>query len=127
MLLDGAKAAIGLRRKVLLLETQTHAMPMVWGLFASRLLLPAEAARDDLVLASGHEPCDYADHLLHIASGLRTGILSAHSSIAMARKSKLEGRLLAILDGRRNRRALTRWGLLIAAVRHTIRPRRDKH
>ncbi len=34
----------------------------------------------------------------------------------MARKSKLEGRLLAILDPRRNRRALTRLGVLIAAV-----------
>lgn len=64
----------------------------------------------------GIRPSDYAQHLLEIASGLKSGMLAAYSSIAMARKSRLEGRLLAILDGRRNRRALTRWGILIATI-----------
>lgn len=187
-LLKRAKATLGLGRKVLLLQSRRHVMPMTWGLLRPRLLLPAEAdgwspelkwvvllhelahakrwdcltklvahlacslywfnplawwafkrlqseaeaACDNLVLCStaapavGSEikdvtsapvnPCDYADHLLHIASGLRAGMLFAHSGIAMARKSNLEGRLLAILDGKCNRRSLTRWGLLLAAL-----------
>ena len=89
--------------------------PFCW--IAFRLMQrEAEAACDDLVLSSGHRPSDYAQHLLEIASGLKSGMLAAYSSIAMARRSKLEGRLLAILDGQRNRRALTRLGVLIAAV-----------
>ncbi len=88
-------------------------------------------------------PSDYAQHLLEIATGLPrrscakpgpdndssvtsrpSGMLAARlpracrgaSSIAMARRSKLEGRLLAILDATRNRQALTRIGILVAAA-----------
>jgi hypothetical protein len=183
-LMRRAATAVGLRRHVQLLQSRDEPMPMVWGVFRSRLLLPAEAdtwpaerrwvvllhelahakrhdclaklvahaacavywfnplawiafklmqreaetACDDLVLSasvahppSGVDSCataqpgaavpqmtirpsDYAQHLLEIASGLKSGMLAAYSSIAMARKSKLEGRLLAILDARRRRR-----------------------
>ena len=101
--------------------------PLCWVAF-KRMQREAEAACDDLVLSrralavSGtDEPCpvrpsEYAQHLLEIASGLESGMLAAYSSIAMARKSKLEGRLLAILDATRNRRVLTRLGVLAAAV-----------
>ena len=97
--------------------------PLAWLAF-KRMQAEAETACDDLVLACGHgstelpevRPSDYATHLLEIASGLKSGMLAAYSSIAMARKSRLEGRLLAILDPRRSRRALTKWGLLAAAV-----------
>jgi beta-lactamase regulating signal transducer with metallopeptidase domain len=104
--------------------------PLCW--LAFRLMQrEAEAACDDLVLRCEVDarapqgvsenggrvrPSDYAQHLLEIASGLKSGMLVAYNSIAMARKSKLEGRLLAILDTTRNRRALTRISVLVAAV-----------
>lgn len=169
-LLGRAASAIGLRRRVTLLRSHTNPMPMVWGIWRPKVLLPAncdtwkadrrwvvllhelahakrddclakfvahlacslywfnplcwlafkqmqreaEQACDDLVLSAGHRPSDYAQHLLDIASGLKSGMLAAYSSIAMARRSKLEGRLLAILDPNRRRKALTRLGLLIA-------------
>ena len=108
--------------------------PLAWVAF-KRLQSEAETACDDLVLSymTGvapvvHEPTaetavvpmirpsDYAQHLLEIASGFNSGMLAAYSSIAMARKSRLEGRLVAILDPRRNRRHLTRWTVLAALV-----------
>jgi len=100
--------------------------PLAWIAF-KLMQREAESACDDLVLASsaataktggdiGVKPSDYAQHLLEIASGLKSGALAPYSSIAMARKSKLEGRLLAILDATRNRRAMTRIGLLVVAV-----------
>ncbi|KPK79636.1 MAG: hypothetical protein AMJ81_12980, partial [Phycisphaerae bacterium SM23_33] len=89
--------------------------PLAWLAF-KRLQGEAERACDDLVLAAGSRPHDYAEHILHIASGLEAGMLAAHAGIGMARKSKLEGRLLAILDGRRSRRSLTRIGVLLAVL-----------
>lgn len=88
--------------------------PLTW-LALTRLQSESERACDDLVLNAGSKPSNYAEHILRIASGLQTGAFAAHSSIAMARRSNLEGRLLAILDPRRNRRSLTRIGALIAA------------
>jgi len=167
-----ASEAVGLRRRVVLLQSNAEPMPMVWGVLRPKLLIPseaedwpsqrrwvvllhelaharrfdclakliahvacavywfnplcwaafkrmqreAEAACDDMVLSAGSRPSDYAGHLLEIASGLKSGMLAAYSSIAMARQSKLEGRLLAILDPRRNRRALTRLGIVLAGV-----------
>jgi len=164
--------ALSLRGGVTLLMSHRETMPMVWGVWRPKLLLPAEArnwsadrrwvvllhelahakrrdclaklvahlacavywfnplcwmafkrmqreaetACDDLVLAAGHKPSDYAQHLLEIASGLKSGMLAAYSSIAMARPSEIEGRLLGILDSKRNCRRITAWGLLIAAV-----------
>jgi len=89
--------------------------PLAWLAFR-RLQCEAETACDDLVLAAGSKPVDYARHILEVASGLEANLLAAYSSIAMARKSRLEGRLLAILDGRRNRRRLRRPAVILAAV-----------
>ncbi len=170
-------AELGVRRRIVLLQSRRRSMPMQWGIFRPKLLLPAEAddwsddrrrvvvlhelahirradcltqllslvacalfwfnllvwfalrrmrlereaACDDLILAAGCKPSAYADQLLQIASGLQAHTLAACGAIAMARPSALEGRLLAILDPRRNRRTLnglTVFGLLglIAAV-----------
>ena len=89
--------------------------PLVW-IAAKRMHVEAERACDDLVISSGAAPGDYAEQILEIASGCRTSPLAAHGAIAMARRSHLEGRLLAILDHRRNRRPLTPVGALVAAV-----------
>jgi len=86
--------------------------PLAWLAFR-QMQREAEAACDDRVLNAGAEPPKYAEHILQIASGLEANLLAAHSAIAMARKSRLEGRLLAILDGARNRRKLTRTAAVI--------------
>jgi len=89
--------------------------PLVW--LAGRMLrIEREQACDDLVLASGHKASDYAGHLLEIVGSLHSVRCPSLAAVAMARKSQFEGRLLAILDPRRNRRSLTRWGLLIAVL-----------
>jgi len=162
---------LGFRRPVKLLSSPDRTMPMTWGLWRTRLLLPEdstswsndqrrtvllhelahakrwdcltqlvvqlacagywfnpllwlawtrmqterEEACDDLVLSAGTRPSAYAEQLLHIASEMPAVRYSA-AAIAMARPSKLEGRLLAILDVTRNRRGLTRGGVLIAAA-----------
>jgi beta-lactamase regulating signal transducer with metallopeptidase domain len=147
-------SALGVRERVVFLEGGPSAMPMAWGLFKGRVLLPSSArtwpvarqrvvllhelahikrrdcltqllaqltcaaywfnplawlaanrlraerehACDDLVLAAGIPGCDYADHLLEIARSLRTAALPTWAAVAMAHRSQLEGRLMAILD-----------------------------
>jgi beta-lactamase regulating signal transducer with metallopeptidase domain len=77
--------------------------PGAWWI-AQRLRIERELACDDRVLASGTEPRDYAGHLLDIAYSL--GRLRAPAvAVAMARSGQLERRMLAALDGTRNRTA----------------------
>ena len=89
--------------------------PLAW-VARRRMVSEREQACDDLVLSAGLKSSSYADHILKIASGLRAGWATGSAAIAMARPSKLEGRLLAILDSKRSRRALTRLTLAIALL-----------
>ena len=171
-LLRRLQVDLRVNRRVVLLESDRRAMPMAWGVFRPRLLVPAsaadwpaecrrvvllhelahvkrwdcltqfivrvarglhwfnplawlgahratiehEAACDDLVLANGGDAPRYAEHLLHVASRLPVERVAAAAAIAMARPSKLEGRLLAILDGKRNRRALRAVAVAVAVA-----------
>lgn len=81
--------------------------PLAWYALR-RLRIERERACDDLVLSAGALPSAYADHLLEIARAFRAGALTPAAAITMARKTQLEGRLLAVLDAGRNRRAVTR-------------------
>lgn len=81
--------------------------PLVW-LAAWRLRTERERACDDLVLESGMKATDYAQHLLDVAAGYRSPSLSSASAVAMARHTRLEGRLRAIMSDQLNRRSLTR-------------------
>lgn len=173
--LETARAQLGIVQPVILLLHPSRTIPIVWGIFRCRLLLP-EAARDwsaeqlrsvllhelahvkrrdmlaqlltqvacaihwfnplvwlaawrlgvereracdDLVLASGVRASAYAGHLLDVVTGLSPARWAHSCGLAMARKSSLEGRLLAVLSGNCNRRrvsvALTAMALLIAA------------
>jgi beta-lactamase regulating signal transducer with metallopeptidase domain len=75
--------------------------PGVWWL-ARRLRVERELACDDLVLRAGTPPTDYAGHLLDVAYTLGGGHTNA-LAVGMARRSHLEGRMLAVLDAARNR------------------------
>jgi beta-lactamase regulating signal transducer with metallopeptidase domain len=73
--------------------------PLVW-VAARRLRTERERACDDFVLATGTTGSEYASHLLEIArvTGPRRSTALACSALAMAHRSQLEGRLMAILD-----------------------------
>jgi multidrug resistance efflux pump len=81
--------------------------PLVW--FAAwRLHVESERACDDLVLTNGVRASDYAKHLLHVATNLSSTRMTQACGLAMACPSRLEGRLLAVLNQRANRRRVTR-------------------
>jgi beta-lactamase regulating signal transducer with metallopeptidase domain/DUF4097 and DUF4098 domain-containing protein YvlB len=81
--------------------------PLVWW-GARRLRRESEHACDDLVLAAGTPAHDYAADLLEVARGARALHAVGLAAIGMARRSQLEGRLLAVLDETRPRRAFSR-------------------
>ena len=97
-------------RRDCIVQAVTHAAcaaywfhPLAW-IGARHLRAERERACDDLVLSLGTRSATYAEHLLDIA---RAASLAqprlATAALAMAKPSELEGRLLAILDPRRDR------------------------
>ena len=88
--------------------------PMAW-IGAHRLRVERERACDDEVLRMGTRPSVYATHLLEIAGAFRAPALSAPAAVAMAKRSQVEGRLLAILDPTA-RRAFPRAAAMVAVV-----------
>lgn len=81
--------------------------PLMW-LASRRLRAEREHACDDLVLACGTRGSEYADHLLDIARSLRGSSPATWAAVAMAHRSQLEGRLMAILEPGVVRHKLTR-------------------
>ncbi len=79
--------------------------PLVWMAWR-QFLKERERAADDLVLSCGSRASDYAGHLLEIARSLQTPRALGSMALAMARRSDLEGRLLAILDTRVSRKGI---------------------
>ena len=74
--------------------------PLAW-IAARHVRTERERACDDLVLASGTKGPDYAEELLEIARamrGVRFPAVMTGATLAMAHRSQLEGRLMAILD-----------------------------
>jgi hypothetical protein len=92
--------------------------PLAW-VAAGRAMTECERACDDRVLGAGAKGSTYAEALMEYAAPLAQRGKVPMVALAMARVSTLEGRLLAILDGRRNRRGVTwRWavGVLVVIV-----------
>jgi TonB family protein len=89
--------------------------PLAWVAFRE-FLKERERAADDLVLSAGARASDYAGHLLEVARTLRCSPSLACSAACMARPSQLEGRLLAILDPRTDRRSVGWASALITAL-----------
>lgn len=75
--------------------------PGSWWM-ARRLRIERELACDDRVIGAGATARDYAGHLLDLAYSLG-GHRAPALVVTMARPNQLEGRMLAILDERRNR------------------------
>jgi len=91
--------------------------PLVWTLVRA-MRRECERACDDVVLASGFRASDYADHLLSIARGA-AGRRIPGLTLAFARTSNLEGRLLTVLRGDLRRgpaSARVRWAVTLAAL-----------
>jgi HEAT repeat protein/beta-lactamase regulating signal transducer with metallopeptidase domain len=84
--------------------------PLAW-VAARNVRTERERACDDLVLAAGTRGSDYADQLLDIARVMRAGrfpMLITGATLAMAHRSQLEGRLIAILDPKVPRAGVSR-------------------
>ena len=90
--------------------------PLVW--FTTRAMrLERERACDDFVLTRGTPASDYAHELVEIVSSLRRPQPAA--ALAMARRSQLEGRVLALLNPKIRHRMLTRGpavALIVAVI-----------
>jgi len=90
--------------------------PLVW-LAARRLRAEAEEACDDRVLACGVPAPDYAGHLLEIVRALpRRGGAPTVAVVTMTRTREIADRLQTILARTKDRRAVTRRGLVLAIV-----------
>jgi beta-lactamase regulating signal transducer with metallopeptidase domain/ketosteroid isomerase-like protein len=79
--------------------------PLVW-LASIKLNIERERSCDDFVLSKGSKASEYAHHLLEIAKSLNGVKWSTSIEVAMAQKSSLEGRLLAILNDKLHRGTL---------------------
>jgi beta-lactamase regulating signal transducer with metallopeptidase domain/HEAT repeat protein len=81
--------------------------PLVWTA-AKQLRSESERACDDLALACGARPSDYAEHLLDIVTSVRHDSTPV-VALAMARRKEFEGRMLAILDPELRHSSPSRW------------------
>ena len=135
LLPEEARGWSGERRRVVLLHELAHVLrgdavthllaraalalhwwnPLAWTMWRE-FLKERERATDDLVLGAGTTASDYAGHLLEIARTIQMRPASAAAGVAMARRSQLEGRLLAILDGHTRRGQQGRAATLAAVV-----------
>ncbi|HEY8832623.1 MAG TPA: M56 family metallopeptidase [Gemmatimonadaceae bacterium] len=93
--------------------------PLVW-LAAHRMRVEREHACDDYVLRDGTAPSLYAGELLEMVRSIGTPkhdrAAPAFAALAMARRSEFEGRMLAILDPRLDRKSLNKRGTLMTAL-----------
>jgi beta-lactamase regulating signal transducer with metallopeptidase domain len=93
--------------------------PLVW-IAAHQMRVEREHACDDYVLRDGTAPSLYAGELLEMVRSIGTRrhdhAAPAFAALAMARRSEFEGRMLAILDPKLNRRTLNRRSTVVTGV-----------
>ncbi|MCY4567372.1 MAG: hypothetical protein OXD49_03605, partial [Candidatus Poribacteria bacterium] len=81
--------------------------PPVW-FAAYRVRIEVEQACDDHVLNAGYRSTDYAQHLLDITRNVKIAKATSRAAVAIARSSKIEGRLRTVLAENLNRHPLTK-------------------
>ncbi|MCW5979141.1 MAG: TonB family protein [Bryobacteraceae bacterium] len=89
--------------------------PLAWRGWRE-FLKERERAADDMALTAGVVASDYASQLLEIARSMRCGPGARWAAVTMARRSQLEGRLIAILDTGIDRKPVGRASALAAAM-----------
>ena len=89
--------------------------PLLW-FAARRMRTEVECACDDHVLNAGYQSTDYAQHLLDIVRNIKAGCSISRATVAMARPSKIEGRLRTILAENRNRKPMTKIAVAIGVL-----------
>ena len=80
--------------------------PLVW-IALRQMNKEREKACDDFVLRTGTKASDYADHLLKIIRSVQYWQWTSPVTVSMARRSQLEGRLLAILNPKLSRKLMS--------------------
>jgi beta-lactamase regulating signal transducer with metallopeptidase domain len=88
--------------------------PVVW-IACRRLRLESEHACDDAVLDAGVEPTEYADQLLEVARRLSGRDVTSVAAPAIAQRSTLERRIVAMLQPERERAPVGARGWAVAA------------
>jgi TonB family protein len=89
--------------------------PLAW-MAARNAKFERERACDDLVLTQGARASDYAADLVTFVSSLELPPAQSPATMAMARRSQLEGRVMAILKSDVNRRGVSQSGFLAALM-----------
>src|SRR3954470_7663924 len=93
--------------------------PLVW-FAAHQMRVEREHACDDYVLRDGTAPSLYAGELLEMVRSIGTPAhdraAPAFAALAMARRSEFEGRMLAILDPRLDRKTLNRRSTIMTSL-----------
>jgi hypothetical protein len=81
--------------------------PLAW-LAARRLRIEREHACDDVVLAAGARPSDYAEELISLARGFQPASRTGMAAVAMARTTHLGARIRALFQDRARSQSLPR-------------------
>ncbi|MDX1578025.1 MAG: M56 family metallopeptidase [Gemmatimonadota bacterium] len=81
--------------------------PLAW-IAAHRMRVEREHACDDLVISCGHDASSYADELLRLARSFRSSEGATVGALAIVRRNRLKGRIVALLDPARVRKLPTR-------------------
>jgi TonB family protein len=89
--------------------------PLAWSA-ARAARLDRERACDDLVLTTGTRASDYAADLVTFVTSLQPPVADSPALLAMARRSQLEGRVMAILENGVNRKGVSQAGILAAML-----------
>lgn len=89
--------------------------PLAWYA-AKQMRAERERACDDFVLHAGVQPSRYAKDLLEIVSSFKSATEQYPAALAMARKSQFEGRLMALLNPKAKRSAISQAQIVLTMV-----------
>jgi len=89
--------------------------PLAW-LALERMRIEQERACDDMALKKGFNPVEYAHHLLEVTAGLPSSRFGSALALAFGTASRLERRLVAILDPGQNRTSVSLRQIVLAAL-----------